>query len=204
MGVVSGLNTDTDTMRNTKLLFLLPFLHSAAALTVQDLPEMGEDGEQWVVLVAGSKTWRNYRHQADICHAYQIVHDHGVPEDHIIVFATTASNSKKPSMAYMWDSKRQTYLADMYSIKWMQNSDQNNIQEEALDTQYRVVKRETTLSPVCQFGDKSMGKMAVGDFQGRERASQVSLDSEAKLSPSCPSDAVASPEVPVAILQKRI
>ena len=37
------------------------------------------------MLVAGSNGWFNYRHQADVCHAYQIVHGHGVPDDHIIV-----------------------------------------------------------------------------------------------------------------------
>ena len=37
------------------------------------------------MLVAGSNGWFNYRHQADVCHAYQIVHAHGVPDDHIIV-----------------------------------------------------------------------------------------------------------------------
>ena len=39
----------------------------------------------WVLLVAGSNGWFNYRHQADVCHAYQIVAAHGVPDDHIIV-----------------------------------------------------------------------------------------------------------------------
>lgn len=42
-------------------------------------------GELWAVLVAGSSSWMNYRHQADVCHAYQILHQHGVPDDHIIV-----------------------------------------------------------------------------------------------------------------------
>ena len=37
------------------------------------------------MLVAGSNGWFNYRHQADVCHAYQIVHAHGVPDDRIIV-----------------------------------------------------------------------------------------------------------------------
>ena len=43
-------------------------------------------GRLWVVLAAGSESWYNYRHQADICHAYQIVKNHGVPDQRIIVF----------------------------------------------------------------------------------------------------------------------
>ena len=44
-----------------------------------------ERGQQWAVLVAGSRGWENYRHQADLCHAYQVLHAHGIPEDNIIV-----------------------------------------------------------------------------------------------------------------------
>lgn len=42
-------------------------------------------GKKWVLLVAGSRYFYNYRHQADICHAYQIVHRHGVPDEQIVV-----------------------------------------------------------------------------------------------------------------------
>lgn len=35
----------------------------------------------WAVLVAGSNTYGNYRHQADICHSYQIMKKNGIPED---------------------------------------------------------------------------------------------------------------------------
>ena len=40
---------------------------------------------EWAVLVAGSNSWENYRHQADICHAYQILHENGYPDSNIIV-----------------------------------------------------------------------------------------------------------------------
>jgi glycosylphosphatidylinositol transamidase (GPIT) subunit GPI8 len=39
----------------------------------------------WAVLVAGSSEWVNYRHQADVCHAYQILHKNGIPDSNIIV-----------------------------------------------------------------------------------------------------------------------
>ncbi|KAK3573968.1 hypothetical protein QTP86_034118 [Hemibagrus guttatus] len=44
-----------------------------------------EKGKNWVVLVAGSNGWYNYRHQADVCHAYQIVRKNGVPDEQIVV-----------------------------------------------------------------------------------------------------------------------
>lgn len=42
-------------------------------------------GDKWAVLVAGSNNYYNYRHQADICHAYQIFHENGFPDSNIIV-----------------------------------------------------------------------------------------------------------------------
>ena len=40
--------------------------------------------ENWAVLVAGSNGFWNYRHQADVAHAYQIMRRGGIPADHII------------------------------------------------------------------------------------------------------------------------
>uniref|UniRef100_A0A671SGA9 Legumain-like n=1 Tax=Sinocyclocheilus anshuiensis TaxID=1608454 RepID=A0A671SGA9_9TELE len=47
--------------------------------------EQPETGKHWVVIVAGSNGWYNYRHQADVCHAYQIVHRYGIPDEQIVV-----------------------------------------------------------------------------------------------------------------------
>jgi legumain len=37
------------------------------------------------VLLAGSRTYGNYRHQSDTCHAYKIVNKFGIADDHVIV-----------------------------------------------------------------------------------------------------------------------
>jgi legumain len=39
------------------------------------------------VIVAGSKDYMNYRHQADACHAFHVVRNKGIPAEHIIVMA---------------------------------------------------------------------------------------------------------------------
>jgi legumain len=44
-----------------------------------------EAGNNWAVLVAGSNTYGNYRHQSDVCHAFQIVRKSGIPAERIIV-----------------------------------------------------------------------------------------------------------------------
>lgn len=55
-------------------------------------------GTRWAVLVAGSNGYWNYRHQADVCHAYQILRRNGVKEENIIVFMydDIANNPENP------------------------------------------------------------------------------------------------------------
>ncbi|KAJ0971380.1 hypothetical protein J5N97_019339 [Dioscorea zingiberensis] len=43
-------------------------------------------GTKWAVLIAGSSGYGNYRHQADVCHAYQIMKRGGLKDENIIVF----------------------------------------------------------------------------------------------------------------------
>ncbi|XP_058262733.1 legumain-like isoform X2 [Hemibagrus wyckioides] len=56
------------------------------------------NGKQWVLLAAGSKDWENYRHQADVCHAYQVVRENGIPDDQIVVmmYDDIAYNEENP------------------------------------------------------------------------------------------------------------
>ncbi len=52
--------------------------------------------DHWAVLVAGSNGIGNYRHQADVCHAYHVLRNRGIPADHIITMAfdDIANNSQ--------------------------------------------------------------------------------------------------------------
>ena len=54
--------------------------------------------DNFAVLVAGSNTWTNYKHQANIFHNYQILKERGIKQENIIVFAydDIAYNSKNP------------------------------------------------------------------------------------------------------------
>uniref|UniRef100_A0A8D0DR72 Legumain n=1 Tax=Salvator merianae TaxID=96440 RepID=A0A8D0DR72_SALMN len=79
-----------------KIAVLLGCILGITSLPLED-PEDG--GKHWVVIVAGSNGWYNYRHQADACHAYQIVHRNGIPDDQIIVmmYDDIAFNSENPT-----------------------------------------------------------------------------------------------------------
>jgi legumain len=272
--------------------------------TQQENMDTRDSGSIWVVLVAGSNMYYNYRHQADICHAYQIVKSHGVPEsniitmmyndiafsrenprqgviinkpggpdvyggvvidyegkdvtpkmflnvltgdetlkaagkkvlgsgpnDHVFVFfsdhgapgliafpngmlyandlskglhemyeknmyrqmtlyveacesgsmfsgsllppslriyALTAANAVESSYACYYDAQLGTYLGDLFSVTWMEDTDANDIQRETLQVQYLRTKALTNLSHVMQFGDLSITSEFVGAFQGNE------------------------------------
>ncbi|XP_012448355.1 vacuolar-processing enzyme [Gossypium raimondii] len=43
-------------------------------------------GSRWAVLIAGSRGYENYRHQADVCHAYQLLRKCGLKDENIVVF----------------------------------------------------------------------------------------------------------------------
>ncbi|XP_036418584.1 legumain-like [Colossoma macropomum] len=45
----------------------------------------GTQSKKWVLLAAGSEGWINYRHQACVCHAYQMAHGNGIPDEQIVV-----------------------------------------------------------------------------------------------------------------------
>ena len=265
--------------------FALSFLSFALLLHVSE-------SKHWALIVAGSNGWYNYRHQADVCHAYQILHKHGIPDENIVVmmyddianstnnptpgiiinkpggndvyhgvpkdytgeavtpenflkvlkgdkeglrgagsgkvidsgpddnvfiffadhgapniiafpsdelhakdlnaaiqymyaqkkyrqmviyieacesgsmFATTAANGAESSYACYYDDERQTYLGDVYSVKWMENSDNANFETETLEEQYKDVQEETNTSHVMQFGDMAVSQMPIGLFQG--------------------------------------
>jgi legumain len=59
-----------------KLSFFLALLPFVLALA---------HAANWAVIMAGSSGYSNYRHQADACHAYQVVLKNGIPESNIIL-----------------------------------------------------------------------------------------------------------------------
>mmetsp|Transcript_1459 Transcript_1459/g.2834 ORF Transcript_1459/g.2834 Transcript_1459/m.2834 type:complete len:427 (-) Transcript_1459:685-1965(-) len=83
---------------STSILAVLVTIASATASIPLFKDHLQQDGSNWVVLVAGSNTWGNYRHQSDVYHAYQLIRKAGIPDDHIIVFHydDIAYNSANP------------------------------------------------------------------------------------------------------------
>jgi len=67
-------------------------------ILILSLIACSQAADKWAVLVAGSNGFGNYRHQADVCHAYQILVEHGMDKDKIILMAydDIASSSSNP------------------------------------------------------------------------------------------------------------
>ncbi|CAO2819805.1 unnamed protein product [Amaranthus hypochondriacus] len=72
-------------------------------------PEAQKDsGTRWALLVAGSQGFGNYRHQADVCHAYQILKKGGLKDENIVVFMydDIANNPLNPKKGIIINSPK--------------------------------------------------------------------------------------------------
>ena len=82
--------------------------------------------------------------------------------DDLDIYAITATNARSSSWAtycgndaFISTKYIGSCLGDLFSVNWMEDSDATNVCVETLATQAATVKRETTKSPVQQFGDLS-------------------------------------------------
>ncbi|KAM3871193.1 legumain [Diretmus argenteus] len=125
-----------------------------------------------------------------------------LPAD-IDVYATTAANSHESSYACYYDEKRDTYLGDWYSVIWMEDSDVEDLGKETLLKQYRIVKAHTNTSHVQQFGNKTLAHMKVIEFQGNSKEGAQPAP-PMTLQPVLNPDLTPSPDVPLAILKRKM
>ncbi|KYO45490.1 legumain [Alligator mississippiensis] len=85
LGAARGRFLDFKHTRKRMVLKATVLLGCILGISTFPLEEPEDGGKHWVVIVAGSNGWYNYRHQADVCHAYQIVRRNGIPDEQIIV-----------------------------------------------------------------------------------------------------------------------
>lgn len=122
-----------------------------------------------------------------------------LPDD-IDVYATTAANDHESSYACYYDEKRDTYLGDWYSVNWMEDSDAEDLTTETLQKQFKIVKTRTNTSHVQQFGNKTISHMKVIKFQGAAKSDAQPI----ALPPISNADLTPSPDVPLAILKRKM
>uniref|UniRef100_T1JMC8 legumain n=1 Tax=Strigamia maritima TaxID=126957 RepID=T1JMC8_STRMM len=82
-----------------KVVNLLFCFLMVKTLVAFDLNHLNDGGKIWALLVAGSNGYYNYRHQADVCHAYHVLNSHGIPDERIVVmmYDDIAQHSLNPT-----------------------------------------------------------------------------------------------------------
>lgn len=94
----------------------LLLLALVAAVALAALP--AAFAADWAVLVSGSNTYSNYRHTADVCHAYQILKKNGFKEENIItmIYDDIANHRSNPfpGKVYNFPTPAGTEGVDVY------------------------------------------------------------------------------------------
>ncbi|KAL8166510.1 hypothetical protein V2J09_008009 [Rumex salicifolius] len=107
----------------------------------------------------------------------------GLLPEGLNIYATTASNAEESSWGTYCPGEYpspppefETCLGDLYSVAWMEDSEQHNLQSETLHQQYELVKRRTSSdnsaygSHVMQFGDIGLSKESLFLYMGSDPA----------------------------------
>jgi len=84
------------------------------------------------------------------------------------VFATTASTPDQSSYAFYYNDTLSTYMADEYSIRWMQDSTENWDAYESLLKQFQDVAAIVKESQPQKYGDERFENEAIEDFEAFE------------------------------------
>ncbi|KAG7229176.1 hypothetical protein INR49_013119 [Caranx melampygus] len=159
-----------------------------------------EDLQETIKYMHENKKYKKMVFYIEACESGSMMNH--LPTD-IDVYATTAANPHESSYACYYDEKRDTYLGDWYSVNWMEDSDVEDLTKETLLKQFKIVKTHTNTSHVQQYGNKTMAHMKVIMFQGNNKADSPPA-SPMKLQPIANPDLTPSPDVPLAILKRKL
>uniref|UniRef100_A0A1B6M9U3 legumain n=1 Tax=Graphocephala atropunctata TaxID=36148 RepID=A0A1B6M9U3_9HEMI len=117
--------------------------------------------------------------------------------DNLNIFVMTAADPHESSYACFYDEKFQTYLGDVFSVEWMQDSETEDLRLESVNHQFQKVRTETNTSHVEEYGDIDIGITKMSEVIGYQRTPMERYSLQYN-------DAVPGHHVPVAILGQRI
>nr|CAD7424767.1 unnamed protein product [Timema monikensis] len=86
--------------------------------------------------------------------------------DTLNIFVTTAADPLESSYACYFDEYRQTYLGDLFSVSWMEDTEKENLLRESLHHQYEAVRHRVNTSHVEEYGNLDIGALHISDFLG--------------------------------------
>ncbi|CAF1101684.1 unnamed protein product, partial [Adineta steineri] len=124
-----------------------------------------KDFNQTITTMYNQKKYKNLVIYIEACESGSMFED--ILSDKINVYGTTAANAEESSYACYHDFERGTYLGDVYSVVWMEDSDVEQLNKETLFQQYTITQQKTNTSHVMQYGDINLAKSHnVSEFQG--------------------------------------
>lgn len=91
------------------------------------------------------------------------------------IFATSAATSGQPSYAFYYNDTLSTYMADEYSIRWMQDSTKHwqDSTQESLQQQFQDVRVMVKESQPQQFGDLEFCNEPIEDFEAYRNRTDI-------------------------------
>ncbi|GFO03116.1 legumain [Plakobranchus ocellatus] len=120
----------------------------------------------------------------------------------INIYTTTAASPDESSYGCYCENDRNTCLGDLYSVNWMENSDSADLHTETLEKQFEIVKQETNLSHVQQYGDLTYTSLPVEQFLANKKARSLRYVKE--LRPTAVRDTVRTDMVGIHTLQSML
>jgi len=120
-----------------------------------------------------------------------------LPSD-INVLAVTAANPRESSYACYEDSLLNTFLGDVFSVRWMEDSDKTgNLEHESIREQVDRVTQQTNTSHVMTYGDKKLETLHLSTFMGPKATTPQKFKQEPCF------NKVPEQDVPIYILLER-
>ncbi|KAH9596926.1 hypothetical protein MS3_00002437, partial [Schistosoma haematobium] len=211
---------------NRMLRFSLLLIHCLSIVLVQSrfnstieyFDENLSDKNKWAILVAGSNGFYNYRHQADVCHAYHVLRSKGIKPEHIItmMYDDIAHNKMNPFRGKIFNdySHRDWYKGVVIDYKGKKVNSETFLKvlkgdQSAGGKVLKSGKNDDVFIYFTDHGapgliafpdDENMGKLHVGEFQGSRNKDSPENDEP----PMKPKDFVASRDIPLHTLRRQI
>jgi len=127
----------------------------------------------------------------------------------ISIYSTTAANSEESSWAtycppddVVNGTEIMSCLGDLYSVNFLENLESSNPKIETLNKQFSIILKETNQSHVLQFGDLSIAKERIGNFEGNNKIS-TSLFKTITRNDGAKMSVIDSRDVKLAYLQRK-
>lgn len=120
------------------------------------------------------------------------------------ILAVTSANADELSYSCCWDNKVKAFVADEFSSQWLIQAESiKNNSKVSIAQQITKLTDEVNMSHVSKYGDETITKLSVGEFQGNSVRSSITDPRDMDDNYRC-GDRISSIDVPMETLKKLI